>query len=70
MTMDVLFYLHKGFEVATQANNIFYCFFGVFVGTLIGVLPGIGPTGTMAILLPLTYTMPPESAIIMLAGIY
>lgn len=49
---------------------MFYCFLGVFVGTLIGVLPGIGPPTTIALLLPATYYLNPTSAIIMLAGIY
>ena len=51
-------------------QNLAYCFLGVFLGTMIGVLPGIGPLATMAMLLPLTYTLPPISALIMLAGIY
>jgi len=59
-----------GFSVALQPLNLMFCFLGVFVGTLIGVLPGIGPVGTMAILLPVTYGIPPTTAIIMLAGIY
>ena len=59
-----------GFSVALTLPNLMYCFLGVFLGTLIGVLPGIGPLATMAMLLPLTYTLPPVSALIMLAGIY
>ena len=59
-----------GFEVVFQPINLFYCFLGVFVGTLIGVLPGIGPIGAMAILLPSTYHVEPVTGIIMLAGIY
>ncbi len=59
-----------GFSVALTLQNLAYCFFGVFLGTMIGVLPGIGPLATMAMLLPLTYTLPPVSALIMLAGIY
>jgi putative tricarboxylic transport membrane protein len=59
-----------GFSVALTLQNLMYCFLGVFLGTLIGVLPGIGPLATMAMLLPLTYTLPPISALIMLAGIY
>lgn len=59
-----------GFSVALSLQNLAYCFFGVFLGTMIGVLPGIGPLATMAMLLPLTYTLPPISALIMLAGIY
>ena len=59
-----------GFSVALTLQNLMYCFLGVFLGTMIGVLPGIGPLATMAMLLPLTYTLPPVSALIMLAGIY
>src|SRR5687768_7517531 len=59
-----------GFQVALTVQNLMYCFAGVFLGTLIGVLPGIGPLATMAMLLPLTFTLPPVSALIMLAGIY
>jgi len=50
--------------------NLFYCFIGAMLGTLIGVLPGLGPVATMAILLPITYYVPPAGALIMLAGIY
>jgi putative tricarboxylic transport membrane protein len=59
-----------GFAVALQPLNLLACFSGVFVGTLIGVLPGIGPVGAMSILLPITFGMSPVAAIIMLAGIY
>ncbi len=59
-----------GFSVALTLQNLAYCFLGVFLGTMIGVLPGIGPLATMAMLLPITYTLPPVSALIMLAGIY
>ena len=59
-----------GFSVALTPQNLMYCFVGVFLGTLIGVLPGIGPLATMAMLLPLTFVLPPVSALIMLAGIY
>jgi putative tricarboxylic transport membrane protein len=68
--MELLNYLHIGFSVALQPINLFYCFVGVFIGTLIGVLPGIGPVGAMSLLLPMTFKSTPESAIIMLAGIY
>jgi putative tricarboxylic transport membrane protein len=51
-------------------GNLFYCFLGVLIGTLIGVLPGIGPVGTISLLLPVTFGISPTSAIIMLAGIY
>ena len=59
-----------GFGVALSLTNLLYCFFGVLLGTLIGVLPGIGPVATIAMLLPVTFTLPPVSALIMLAGIY
>jgi TctA family transporter len=59
-----------GFGVALTPLNLLYCFMGVLLGTLIGVLPGIGPVATIAMLLPVTFTLPPVSALIMLAGIY
>ncbi len=68
--MDVLQHLLSGFTVALQLHNIFFCFLGVLLGTVVGMLPGIGPIGTMSILLPITFHMSPISSIIMLAGIY
>src|SRR3970040_476917 len=69
--MDQLFAnLALGFGVALSIQNLFYCFAGVLLGTLIGVLPGIGPVATIAMLLPVTFTLSPISALIMLAGIY
>jgi putative tricarboxylic transport membrane protein len=62
--------LALGFSVALTLQNLMYCFIGVFLGTLIGVLPGIGPLATMSMLLPLTFVLPPIPALIMLAGIY
>lgn len=62
--------LGMGFAVAFSATNMALCFAGVLMGTLIGVLPGLGPTGALAILLPVTYGMHPVSAVIMLAGVY
>lgn len=59
-----------GFSVALTCANIVYCFLGVLLGTIVGVLPGLGPVATMSILLPVTLSIPPASAIIMLAGIY
>jgi putative tricarboxylic transport membrane protein len=59
-----------GFELVAEPQNLFYCLIGVVIGMLIGVLPGLGPAATIAILLPITYTVDPVSAIIMLAGIY
>ncbi|HYD59952.1 MAG TPA: tripartite tricarboxylate transporter permease [Noviherbaspirillum sp.] len=54
----------------TMPMNVLYCFFGVVIGTLIGVLPGLGPVATIAMLLPATYSLPPLGGLIMLAGIY
>src|SRR5882724_5392495 len=59
-----------GFSVALLPSNLFACFVGVLVGTIVGVLPGIGPVGAMALLLPSTFAMHPATALIMLAGIY
>ena len=59
-----------GFGVALQPFNLLFCLIGVVLGTAIGVLPGLGPVATMALLLPITYYLPPEAALIMLAGIY
>jgi len=59
-----------GFGVALSIQNLLYCLLGVLLGTLIGVLPGIGPIATIAMLLPVTFTLNPTSALIMLAGIY
>jgi putative tricarboxylic transport membrane protein len=63
-------HLALGFSVALNLTNLMYCFIGVFLGTLIGVLPGIGPVATIAMLLPITFNLPPTPALIMLAGIY
>src|SRR5467141_4528253 len=69
--MEALFHnLGIGFAVALSLQNLFYCFMGCLLGTLIGVLPGIGPVATIAMLLPVTFTLNPTSALIMLAGIY
>ena len=68
--MDIIANLLIGLQTAGSLNNLLYCFVGVFLGTAIGVLPGLGPTATIAILLPITFTMGPENALIMLAGIY
>ena len=68
--MDVLANLGLGFAVALTIQNIAYCFIGVLLGTIIGVLPGIGPVTTVAMLLPISFTLAPESALILLAGIY
>ncbi len=68
--MELLQHLALGFGVAISPVNLFYAFVGCLVGTLIGVLPGIGPVATIAMLLPVTYALQPVSALIMLAGIY
>jgi TctA family transporter len=69
--MELADNLMLGFATATTLNNIMFCFIGVLLGTLIGVLPGIGPTATIAMLLPVTFQIgDPTSALIMLAGIY
>ena len=62
--------LALGFSVATTPANLLFAFLGCLLGTLIGVLPGIGPVATMAMLLPITYSLSPIAALIMLAGIY
>jgi putative tricarboxylic transport membrane protein len=68
--MDIIASLGLGFSVAFDPMNILYCFIGVLLGTLVGVLPGIGPTATIAMLLPITFSLSPAGALIMLAGIY
>jgi TctA family transporter len=68
--MDLLTHLSIGFSNSFSLLNIGYCFVGVLLGTLIGVLPGIGPTMTIALLLPVTFSLDPLSALIMLAGIF
>lgn len=68
--MDVINNLLYGFGIAFQPWNLISCFFGVLIGTLVGVLPGIGPVGAMSILLPITFGISPVTGIIMLAGIY
>jgi len=68
--MELLGGLEIGFETAFRVENLLYCFIGVALGTAVGVLPGIGPTATIALLLPITFNFEPVSALIMLAGIY
>jgi len=68
--MDLINNLALGFSTALTFANLAYAFAGVVIGTLIGVLPGIGPVATLAMLLPVTYALEPTSALIMLAGIY
>jgi len=68
--LDLLNYLVIGFSVALQPMNLFYCFLGVLIGTLVGVLPGLGPVAAMSLLLPATFHTTPVASIIMMAGIY
>lgn len=68
--MDLLPNLALGLQVAFSPINLMYCLMGVTLGTAIGVLPGVGPIITISLLLPLTFGLPPEASIILLAGIY
>jgi len=68
--LELLGYLFVGFSVVFQPLNLFYCFTGVLIGTLVGVLPGLGPVAAMSLLLPATFHTTPVASIIMLAGIY
>ena len=68
--MELLDNLALGFQTALTFQNLAYAFLGCLLGTLIGVLPGLGPSATIAMLLPVTYALPPVSALIMLSGIY
>src|SRR5258706_6383686 len=67
---DLISNLWLGMGVAVTPTNVFLCLIGAVVGTLIGVLPGIGSLATIAMLLPITFGLPPVGALIMLAGIY
>ena len=68
--MDLISNLGLGFATAASPENLLFCLVGVILGTLIGVLPGIGATATIAMLLPITFQLEPVSSLIMLAGIY
>ena len=68
--MEIFANLWLGLETALSLTNLLYCLAGVFLGTAIGVLPGLGPTATIAMLLPATFGLPPVSALIMLSGIF
>ncbi len=68
--MDLINNLSLGMSVALTFQNLGLCFIGCLIGTLIGVLPGVGPIATIAMLLPITFGLPPVGALIMLAGIY
>lgn len=68
--MDIFSHILFGAQVVFQPMNLLFCFLGVLMGTLVGVLPGLGPTAAIALLLPNTFHVSPVTAIIMLAGIY
>ena len=68
--MDLLSHIALGAQIVFQPINLLFCFLGVLMGTLVGVLPGLGPTAAIALLLPNTFHVSPVTAIIMLAGIY
>lgn len=68
--MDTFSNLLGGFAVAATPENLFYCFLGVFIGTLVGMLPGLGSASGVAILLPTTVTLEPVTALIVLSGVY
>jgi putative tricarboxylic transport membrane protein len=68
--METFTHIINGFSVCLQPINLWYTFVGVFLGTIVGILPGIGPSASIALLIPITYGMDPTSALIMMAGIY
>jgi TctA family transporter len=68
--MEIIEHLQIGFATAATLSNLFYCLVGVVLGTAIGVLPGLGPVATIAMLLPVTFGLSPASSLIMLAGIF
>jgi len=68
--VEILAGLMQGFAVALQPANLLWCLVGVVLGTVVGIMPGLGPPATIAMLLPLTFLMHPAGAMIMLAGIY
>jgi putative tricarboxylic transport membrane protein len=68
--MEALAGLGQGFAVAMSAENLLWCLVGAALGTAVGVLPGLGPTATISLLLPITYRLDPTSSLIMLSGIY
>lgn len=68
--MEIFQNLYLGFSVSLLPTNLFLCFAGVFFGTIVGILPGLGAPTAVALLLPTTFSMSPESALIMMAGIY
>ena len=68
--MEALNNLMYGFGIALEPINIAYVFFGVFAGTIIGMLPGLGPISALALMIPITFAMEPSSGLILMAGVY
>src|SRR3954463_11874729 len=68
--MDAVNGLLTGFSVILTAQNLYLCFLGSVIGTLVGVLPGVGPLAALALLLPVTFTMQPVGGMVMLASIF
>src|SRR5258706_13505155 len=68
--MDTVGHILHGFDVALMPINLWYTFLGCLMGTIIGILPGIGPAAGIGLLIPITYGMNPTSALIMMAGLY
>jgi putative tricarboxylic transport membrane protein len=68
--VEFLSHVNLAFQVALEPSNLALCFLGCLIGTFVGVLPGLGPAASISLLLPLTFKIPPESAIIMLGGLY
>lgn len=68
--MDILASFYQGLLVVLEPHNLMYCFIGVFLGTFIGVLPGIGSMAAISMLLPLSFSLEPTSALVMIAGVY
>ncbi|CAH1651691.1 Tripartite tricarboxylate transporter TctA family protein [Chelatococcus asaccharovorans] len=68
--MDLLHNLTLGMTTALNPVNMLFCFIGAFLGTAVGVLPGVGPLATIAMLLPITFKVSPEASVIMPAGVY
>jgi putative tricarboxylic transport membrane protein len=68
--MEIWNHFYLAFSVALEPLNLFLCFLGCLIGTFVGVLPGLGPAASISLLLPITFKLPPVSAIIMLGGLY
>lgn len=68
--MDILLSFYQGLTVVMQPENLMYCFIGVFLGTFIGVLPGIGSMAAISMILPLSFFLDPTAALVMIAGVY